>query len=316
MVARALESLLGGVVDFAGLYPPAALDMGAAVRAYAAYRRGSRAWMLGRFVVPSARLAELEAAAAAARVLDDGPGPWLVVATGSAAADADLEQIRAFSARQPPDGSARLTVDTYENRVSTAGDVSRLAEASRGAWRVACEVPFAGSAADSIVALDELLAAIRMVGGIAKARTGGVTPEAIPDGHAVARFLYRCARIGVPMKATAGLHHPIRARHRLTYAPDSPTAVMHGFLNVFAAAAFAPALVRTEPEESATRALTDILDETDPGAFVFDDESLRWRDLRVGFEAIEAVRASGALSFGSCSFEEPVDDLRRLGHEL
>ena len=63
-VAPSLTTLLAGLVDYAGLFPPAALDMSDAVREYAGYRRGTHAWMLGRFVLPVGRLGEFEAAAA------------------------------------------------------------------------------------------------------------------------------------------------------------------------------------------------------------------------------------------------------------
>ena len=53
-----LRALLSGVVDYAGLFPPAGLPLDQAIRNYARYRQGSDAWMLGRFVIPAARLAE------------------------------------------------------------------------------------------------------------------------------------------------------------------------------------------------------------------------------------------------------------------
>ena len=55
-----LRILLRGLIDYAGLFPPASLDMADAVRNYAAYREGEHAWALGRFVVPAARLEEFE----------------------------------------------------------------------------------------------------------------------------------------------------------------------------------------------------------------------------------------------------------------
>src|ERR1017187_4794564 len=76
-------------------------------------------------------------------------------------------------------------------------------------------------------------------GGFAKVRTGGLTPETIPSSEALADFLGEAASRHIAFKATAGLHHPIRSLHPLTYAPDSPCATMHGFVNVFVAAAFA-----------------------------------------------------------------------------
>ena len=58
----ALAVLLDGLIDYAGLFPPAALSMPAAVAAYARYVIGTDRAMLGRFVVPAARLADFTAA--------------------------------------------------------------------------------------------------------------------------------------------------------------------------------------------------------------------------------------------------------------
>ena len=66
----ALSILLEGLIDYAGLYPPASLPMEAAVRNYAAYLGGPRAAWLGRFVLPAARL---DAFLAARQGLDAAP---------------------------------------------------------------------------------------------------------------------------------------------------------------------------------------------------------------------------------------------------
>jgi hypothetical protein len=142
--------------------------------------------------------------------------------------------------------------------------------------------------------------------GFAKIRTGGLTPDAIPTTEALARFIFDAASRPIAFKATAGLHHPIRSERALTYAADSPRAVMHGFLNVFAAAAFAW-------NGADFRQLTGILAETDPNAFDFLNAELRWRGNVIYTPQIAAARRDFAHSFGSCSFEEPVSDLRRLG---
>ena len=106
-------------------------------------------------------------------------------------------------------------------------------------------------------------------GGFAKVRTGGLTPETIPSSEALADFLGEAASRHIAFKATAGLHHPIRSLHPLTYAPDSPCATMHGFVNVFVAAAFA--------WQGAERdAILDVLNEGDAGAFQFLTGELRW----------------------------------------
>jgi hypothetical protein len=114
-----------------------------------------------------------------------------------------------------------------------------------------------------------------------------------------------CAAAGVPWKATAGLHHPVRAEHPLTYEPAGPRAVMHGFLNVFAAAAFARAGAPLADVEA-------VLREEDALAFHLDDDVLVWRHLRVSAADVKRTRRDFATSFGSCSFAEPVADLRAL----
>jgi hypothetical protein len=122
----------------------------------------------------------------------------------------------------------------------------------------------------------------------------------------IAEFLCRAAARRVPFKATAGLHHPIRGNHPLTYSADSPHAIMHGFINVFVAAAFAwPGNDRA--------AVIGVLHECDPESFDFFDDALTWRGRRLPTEQIATARRDFAHSFGSCSFEEPVAGLRTLG---
>ena len=131
-------------------------------------------------------------------------------------------------------------------------------------------------------------------------------PDAIPDPADLARFIAACAAAKVPWKATAGLHHPIRAEQALTYEPGSPRAVLHGFLNVFAAAAFAGGGAPFPDLEA-------VLREEDAAAFHLDDHGLSWRHLRVSTDEVVRSRRDFASSFGSCSFAEPVADLRTLG---
>ncbi len=146
----------------------------------------------------------------------------------------------------------------------------------------------------------------KIAGGFAKVRTGGLIPEAIPTPETLAAFLSGAAARRLPFKATAGLHHPIRSTRPLTYAIESPRAAMHGFLNVFAAASFAW-------HGAETAALVDLLNETDITALRFDDDALAWRGRRLLTSQIAAARRDFAHSFGSCSFEEPVSELREAG---
>jgi hypothetical protein len=230
MLARSAKALFTGLIDYAGLFPPAALSMADAVRNYDAYRQGEHAWMLGRFIAPVAKIGEVP-----------GDFPIAFVAPLIEVAGNDVIYIE-------------------------SDDIDMLA--ARG---------------------------LR-----AKIRTGGVTNDAFPPAAQIAHFINRCAERGVPFKATAGLHHPIRCVKPLTYEPDAPTGTMHGFVNVFMAAAL--------PQYAEA-----IVTEADALAFEFGDDAASWRGHSVTTEAIARVRDEFAISFGSCSFEEPVADLKELG---
>ena len=70
--------------------------------------------------------------------------------------------------------------------------------------------------------LRECIAAIADCGRRAKIRTGGETADKFPAPESVIEFIRLCAAANVPFKATAGLHHPLRSIHRLTYRTRKP----------------------------------------------------------------------------------------------
>lgn len=248
-IPDSLRALLTHLIDYAGLFPPAALTWPQVAQNYARYLSSPESWILNRLVL-SAQLAnvQLQPAWRVTLLVEDEPGPL----------PPRIETLETKAAR-------RLSLPTY------------------------CEAP-----------LDQISSAF------AKIRTGGLTPDAIPSSEEIADFLHSAAVRRIPFKATAGLHHPIRSLRPLTYSPDSPRAVMHGFVNVFVAAAFA--WLGAE-----RRILVDILDETDASAFRFLDGEMLWRPFGMGTAQIAEARRDFAHSFGSCSFEEPIADLKQLG---
>jgi hypothetical protein len=288
-----LHTLLAGLIDYAGLFPPASLSMAEAVANYASYLEGPDAWALGRFVVPVARLDEM--AADAARYTGARAQPWRLSALAGEDLADDAARIRTFNAAH----AGRLLVDVVELRAPNGKAIDAAARAFSPECVVYLELPLD----DDSRPLHEL---VRRAGARAKARTGGTSAAAFPDAPQLARFIARCARLGIPFKATAGLHHPLRGEYRLTYAADAPTGTMFGFLNVCLAAAFA----LTGFDEPT---LVQVLEERDPSAIGFWDRTVRWRDRQISFAHVTGARASLALAFGSCSFREPLDDLHRLG---
>jgi hypothetical protein len=81
--------------------------------------------------------------------------------------------------------------------------------------------------------------------------------------------------------------------------------MMHGFLNVFLVAAFLRAGMEAE-------VAVQLLDEQSAQAFHFDLDGAAWRQHQLSRDEITAARQRFAVSFGSCSFTEPINDLRSL----
>jgi hypothetical protein len=292
MLPDSLRILLAGLVDYAGLFPPASLSMREVAANYASYRRSVDAWALGRLIVPVARLAEL--AAVAPSGLPEHSG-WRISALAGDDMERDAEQIALWNTSM----KGALAVDTVELRATTPVAIDRAAVVFREALTVYVEIPHVDEPA-------HLVAAIARAGVRAKIRTGGVTTAAFPTSTMVVRFLQRCVEHDVAFKATAGLHHPLRDTYRLTYAPDAPRGEMFGFLNVFLAAAFAR---KGLPDSQ----LLQQIEERDPASLRFTDDAILWRDEALDVQRLADVRTSFAVAFGSCSFREPIDDLHQLG---
>ena len=284
----ALRELLDTLVDYAGLFPPASLPMRDAVRSFAEYRGSSMAWVLGRFIVPAARLAELEEQLSEQFA---GGAPWRISVLAAAG---DLAALHDFNSRL----AGRAVIDTVEATATSDAEIAALAVFSP-AFATYVEIPVSDEPGPLVIALKAH--ALR-----AKLRTGGVIETAFPAPSEVARFLAACAAHEVPFKATAGLHHAWRGVYRLSYDPRSLAATMFGFVNLFGAACFVH-------EGMTEREAIDLLEERDPAAVTFDDEGIAWRGHRIGSARVRALRTRFAMSFGSCSFTEPVDGLAALG---
>jgi hypothetical protein len=277
-----VRAMMKGAIDYAGLFPPAGLDMATAVRNYDAYRAGPNAWMLGRFIVPAPRLDEFVAClpfeADTARKIS-------VIASA-----ADAESLAAFNVKH----GVRARIDSVETPVVTIKEIGTLGALSRE-YLVYAEVNIA-------VDPTPVIAALAKAGVRAKVRTGGVTPNAIPPVEQVARFMIVCRKAGVPFKATAGLHHALRASYPLTYEPNSAKAEMFGFVNVLLGSAVAAAGGNAADVAAALRANSGLVLTSEGATLPGGREITR--------EAMAQVRKSVIASFGSCSFDEPVQELK------
>lgn len=296
---KAVDALLEGLVDYAGLFPPASEDMRDALENYASYYASEDRSALGRFIVPVSRLKELEDAGASLMPRGRGEEPWRLSVLVAGDVRAAGEEMLRFNSRHSSGSSAgNAVIDVAELKAGTTDDVARQRAELPTSFTPYFEIPIAGDVAP-------LVQAIARAGARAKVRTGGVTPQSIPPAEEVMSFIVACRREKVPFKATAGLHHPIRGSYKLTYEQTSPVGTMYGFLNVFVAAAL---IYSGESRETGIAALK----ESDPSAFTFEEDAIVWRDKRITADQIAASRRGFAISFGSCSFREPIDELAPL----
>jgi hypothetical protein len=280
----AIETLLAGLFDYAGLYPPASLDVQSAANNYLDYRRSKHASALGRFIINFDHLNELCSIAGSS--LDKFK--LSVIAT-------DDTDWKSFAKQM----EGRLPVESVEIKCSRPAAIEHTTRQSPETLAAYFEVP-------NIADIEPALKAIRATGARAKIRMGGVVPEAFPTAPDVARMLKALADLRLPFKATAGLHHPVRSINLLTYEPKGPTGIMHGFVNLCCAAAL---LYFGGGVDEAQH----LLAEEDSTAWQVNAHSLRWRDRSWSKEQLAALRRHFFISIGSCSFEEPIRDLESLG---
>lgn len=296
---ESLRVLLTRIVDYAGLFPPAQLGMEEAVGNYAAHLRGPHAWMLGRFVVPAARLDEFDAAAAECLPRGQASRPWQLSALVGADARTDVDRMLKFNCSHwEGSASGHAVIDAAELKITDPNEIGALASQLPGNFQYFFEHPLEPDP-------EPFITAAARAGAAVKARTGGITAEAFPGSEAVAGFLAGCVSAGVMFKVTAGLHHPVRGEYRLTYERDAPCGTMLGYLNVF----LATAALAGGGNVEAARAL---LDRSSLEGLAFVIEGARWGELAISGSAIARAREL-AVAFGSCSFREPVDELVGAG---
>jgi hypothetical protein len=287
-VTPSIAALFDGFFDFAGLFPPASLKMEEMVKAWSRHLDGTSQWMVGRVIVPLSLLESFY------ELATDLPGhdedPWCVsVLCKGDALDAAIDTIEAFNERHEGDG---IVADVVEISGIEAAEMEHAAAI----------LP------DSLFAFFELdwksdvrgaMAAIAGEAAGAKIRTGGVTPELYPDAAALARFLGAAVRAGVPFKATAGLHHPV------PHLNASVPAREYGFLTVLAATAVA--MSGGSDDE-----ITTLLEAEDPTIAIIDG-GMKYGDVELDRAMIDRLRESAMISIGSCSIDDPIADLTRLG---
>ena len=283
--AFAARELFTGLFDDAALFPPGNAPMVRAVPAHLAYHERPDAELIGPFLCPASRLAELRSTLADDAYID----VQIIVDTGIAG----LEDALAAVTRDDHDPSV-FQEHGFEIALRAEADLGTAARRLVAAIQALdqypvsstyVEVPIAATASDALDVLAEYDVA-------AKLRTGGTQASAYPTEEQVADFIVGCLDREIGFKCTAGLHHAVRNTD-----PDTGFE-QHGFLNILLAVSVALAggdreMVAAELADRHAIGVAARVRRLSPD---------RARTIRRWFR-----------SMGTCSIQDPIDDLILLG---
>lgn len=322
---NSFRAFMSGIIDYAGLFPPADLSLDPAIRNFAAYRKSEEAWMLSRFIIPAATLNDLEAYGE--ELFKEGePFRFSVLGGGTETLNDFEDEIeRVFKSCNDFNNrhGRHVVTEVLEMKLPKeavlSGDsdlISSVLDMTHQASSQYSGSPqtvfFEGFYEESWEKdIETVLGALSefnekhqsdsdMLHVGYKLRCGGTQADMFPEVEKVAYSINACREYNLALKCTAGLHHPVRHYH------DSVQTKMHGFFNVFGGALLAYAYDLNNEE------LSEIISEEDPDHFSFTNEHFSWKDLSISTEDIRELREVAVTSFGSCSFEEPIEDLQKL----
>lgn len=324
---KSIHPFLSEILDYAGLYPPAALRLKDAFAKYIQHSKSNESWMLSKFVVGTNFLDELE------KLIDNSalspnPFPLTIVSAPSTTLEEFKKVVQDTKTRilgiidrslkeiKVPSLEIKLPTVLFDHKpnsdlaeaIEYVADLMNSSEALP--HQVFFEIPgFEFQKQDVQVLIQALSAHNNKLEGNKKAhysfsglkvRCGGVEAFQFPSPEYLAYAIHTSAQQKIPLKFTAGLHHPVR------HYNDSVSTKMHGFLNVFGASILCHANSLSEAE------ILAMLNDEDPSHFSFSDTLFGWKDNFVSLEEIHMLRALYVTSFGSCSFDDPVEDLQEL----
>jgi hypothetical protein len=330
------QALLTGAIDYAGLFPPAELDLPTAIGNYTRYQDDPEAWMLGRFIIPAEILADLAPFRTSIFDLAETPVRFSVLVGGGATAEEGRDRLERQTAQilafQKFHGVA-VSVDTLETRLpddlaanpspkTTLAYLKSLARIAGTACvdrpelfveipdlnvKPASLVPVLAGMTEFALAMGtnfeqtrpSAFGPVQRVG--LKLRCGGGEAAASPSTRLVANALLECRKCRLPIKCTAGLHHPLRK------STDTIGTMSHGFLNVLTAGALVCGFT-LDPDR-----LEACLEDEAAENFRFADDMLAWQEHEIPTAEVARARYAVLTGFGSCSFSEPRMDLHRLG---
>ena len=277
-LAATRSSLLHALCDDAAIFPPGNLPLAEAVPAHLEHRAGRHRRMVGPFVISSAQLAELgplveSQPATSFDVSVTVPSPSGVAAALEHADAIAALRVTGIEVSVPEGFPVETVLPSLDTALTGRPETDVFVELPRNDLRAA------------------LVMALASTSYLAKLRTGGIRADLYPDEQELAKAIVATVAARVPFKATAGLHHAVRNTD-----PDTGFE-QHGFLNVITAVD--AALSGANETQVAT-----LLAERDAATVAHRARTLG--------DSAEQVRAH-FRSFGTCSIDEPAEELTALG---
>jgi hypothetical protein len=284
-VPAALLELLTHCIDYAGVFPPARLSLTEAWEKYARHLEGGESWIIGSLVSPVDLLLGTESipekAAFSLTVIPrrgETEEVWRSQLAG------DLGRVRLFLETHPA-----VILSGLEIALPPANDPSSLLEEVLPLleeYRTFFELPAGERLVERVRLATMALNHHHNSKWGLKLRTGGLDPNAFPTTHVVAEVLAGVRDRQIPLKFTAGLHHPIQ------HWDDNLKVARHGFIDLLMAGLLGHAYHL--PREN----IEAIVRDEKSSNFTFNDGVARWLDLPLRAEVIRELRPR-VSGFGS-----------------
>ena len=300
---KSLHYFLDRLIDYAGLFPPAKLDIEHSLANYADYIKSKDEWMISQFIIPVFQLREISEQLME-KYSEEYP---LVLSLISGDISNEIETVNQFLKMY---GNSSI-FKGYESRILNLSELPQSLESSyqlgknqKLNFNSFYELPPSDNWVTDMNKAVSIISEFNVKHNANigfKLRCGGVDSHMFPNVENIVHTILLCRDLNLPMKFTAGLHHPIRS-----YS-ESVKTKMYGFFNIFIGGMIAHKF-SLEPD-----ALISILIDENPKNFTFNENGLNWKSFSVSNSEIQKYRKESFISYGSCSFHEPKEDLQQLG---
>ncbi|WP_136808872.1 hypothetical protein [Desulfosediminicola flagellatus] len=291
---KSLHAFLTGLIDYAGFFPPAQLNLETSLNNFGLYLSQDYGWMLSRCILPCNELENIQ---------KDYDFRYSVIVSSAVTAE-EIESLSKFSKNITMIEVSIADSDRNSAQYTEmlAHIISRLELANLSNIRLFIEANQIAPVVDAIVQYNCSQTGSGSISAIGyKLRCGGTTSKAFPAVERVAEVITTCSTRKIPFKFTGGLHQPLRYYH-----PEM-AIMQHGFINVFGASLLYAA--NRLPEDQ----IIECLEDEDATNIHFTDEQFSWKSYTLSTSEIDTLRENRIVSFGSCSFEEPLEGLAGLG---